>query len=601
MSFEMTLEGVAGFLADGGTAEQVVFETYRRIAACSDPAIWISVRPQGDVLAEARLLDRSDGPRKPLHAVPFAIKDNIDLAGLPTTAACPDFAYQPQADAIAVSRLREQGALAIGKTNLDQFAMGLVGTRSPYGAPRCVFDADYVSGGSSSGSAVAVARGLVAFALGTDTAGSGRVPAAFNNIVGIKPTVGSLSSRGVVPACRSLDCVSIFAASCGEGTKLRRIAAGYDDADPYSRIAKEHRLPETDLRVGILPPAAREFYGDNAAAKAYERAAAELPRLGALAVEIDFRPFGEAAGLLYGSALVAERLAVIEDSLTRFGDSVDPTVRQIALGGLSFTAADTFRAGYSLAALKRQAEAEWHKMDVLLLPTAPTIPRLAAVNADPIYLNAQLGHYTNFVNLLDYAAVAVPAGFTPAGLPFGVTLVGPAGSDDGLAAWADRLHRHLSPGYGADRAALPQLLAVILEVPTIRLGVVGAHLKGQPLNWQLTDRKARCLGQCLTAPDYRLYALTDIAPPKPGLVREPGFDGKGIEIEIWSLDTEAFGSFTAEVPPPLAIGTLQLADGSSVKGFVCEPAGLDGANEITDFGGWRAYLDQISPNDSITA
>ena len=417
MSFEMTLEGVAAFLAEGGTAEQAVLETYRRIAACPDPAIWISLRPQEDVLAEARLLDRSEGPRKPLHGVPFAIKDNIDLAGLPTTAACPDFAYRPQADAFALARLREQGALAIGKTNLDQFAMGLVGTRSPYGAPRCVFDAEYVSGGSSSGSAVAVARGLVAFALGTDTAGSGRVPAAFNNIVGIKPTLGSLSSLGVVPACRSLDCVSIFAVSCGEGVKLRRIAAGYDDADPYSRIAKVHRLPETDLRVGILPTAAREFYGDEAAAKVYERAVAELPKLGALAVEVDFTPFGEAASLLYGSARVAERLAVLEDSLTRFGGGIDPTVRQIAQGGHTFTAADGFRAGYILAALKRQAEAEWRKMDVLLLPTAPTIPSVAAVRADPIELNGQLGHYTNFVNLLDYAAVAVPAGLHVAGAP----------------------------------------------------------------------------------------------------------------------------------------------------------------------------------------
>ena len=587
MRFEMTIAGIAAFLAQGGTVEQVVRETYRRIAECPDPAIWISLRPQEDVLAAARELDRSASPRRPLHGVPFAIKDNIDLAGLQTTAACPDFAYEPQHDAPVVARLRSEGALAIGKTNMDQFAMGLVGTRSPYGAPHCVFNRDYISGGSSSGSAVAVARGLAAFSLGTDTAGSGRVPAAFNNIVGMKPTLGALSSRGVTPACRSLDCVSIFAVSCEEAMKILEIASAYDDDDPFSRVARPRRLSEVP-KVGVVPPDQQEFYADEAMKACYRRALDRAAELGWETVEIDFSPFAEAARALYGGPRVAERLAALETSLTAFADRFDPAVREIAESGRSYSAADAFRAGYELADLKRRAEREWRKVDVLMLPTTPSIYRIADVMADPIRLNARLGHYTNFVNLLDCAAVAVPAGFSPLGLPFGVSIVGPAWSDADLARYADQLHRHLSPNYGLHLTALPKTAPKPGDGQVL-LAVVGAHLRDQPLHWQLADRNARFVGRACTNAHYRLYAL-DTAPPKPGLVRDPDFIGGGIEVEIFSLDFEAFGSFVAEVPPPLAIGNVSLEDGSNVKGFVCESAALSNACEITGYGGWRAYL-----------
>lgn len=590
MALEMTLEGIAAFLTTGGTAEQVMTEALARIAACPDPAVWIALRPREDLLAEARAQDARADQNLPLRGVPFAVKDNIDVAGLPTTAACPAFAYDPVEDAPVVARLRAAGAIVLGKTNLDQFATGLVGVRSPHGAPRSVFDDRYVSGGSSSGSAVAVARGLAAFALGTDTAGSGRVPAAFNNIVGIKPTKGLLSTRGVVPACRSLDCVTVFAASCGEGSAVRRIAQGFDAADPFSRAQTAHILPLTGLRVGVPAPADREFYGDIRAAALYERALAGIAELGAELVEIDFVPFRDSAKLLYGGPWVAERFAALEDFLARHADAFDPTVRTIVEGAGGHSAVDAFRGQYALAALKQRTDVQWRKMDLLLLPTAPTTYTVEAVQANPIRLNANLGHYTNFVNLLDCCAAAVPAGFTPAGLPFGVTLVAPAFADDDLAMAADRLHRHLNPSHGMDKAPLPAEVQAPIQDGKILLAVVGAHLTGHPLNWQLTDRHAQLVARTKSAANYRLYALKNTTPPKPGLVFDPAFAGSGIEVEVWSLDAAAFGTFTAEVPAPLAIGTLTLADGTAVKGFVCEPAGLEGATDISEYGGWRTYL-----------
>lgn len=588
----MTVEGIAAFLAQGGTAEQVIAEAYARAEAYGDPAVWITLRPKEEALAEARALDA--GPRRPLHGVPFAVKDNIDVAGMPTTAACPDFAYLPDADATVIARLRAAGAIVLGKTNLDQFATGLVGTRSPHGAPRCVFNADYVSGGSSAGSAVSVAAGIVAFSLGTDTAGSGRVPAGFNNLVGVKPTKGLLSNRGVIPACRSIDCVTVFAASAAEGTTIRRIAEGFDPEDVYSRPSRPHRLPRTGLKVGVPRADQREFYGNTAYAALFEKAIASLAAAGVEVVDIDFAPFRDAAKLLYGGPWVAERLEAVEDLLARNPDAIDPTVRTIVEGARAFSALDAFRGQYELARLGRLAEAEWQRMDVLLLPTSPTINSVAAVMAEPIRRNSEHGHYTNFVNLLDCAAIAVPAGFTEDGLAFGVTLVGPAFSDDDLAVLADRLlHRRLEPTHGKARAPLGASLAY-REDEQIELAVVGAHLSGQPLNGQLTENGGTLVARTRTAPDYRLYALANTTPAKPGLVAEPGFTGPGIEVEVWSLDAAAFGRVTALVPAPLAIGTVRLEDGRSVKGFVCEPAGLTGAREITEYGGWRAYRQSLA-------
>lgn len=585
--FDMTVRGALA----AASPVAAVKAAYARIRAYEaiDPAVWVALVPEEQALAAARALEAAGPLGKPLYGVPFAVKDNIDTVGLPTTAACPAYAYQPAEDAPVVARLKAAGAILVGRTNMDQFATGLVGTRSPHGAPRCVVDRDYISGGSSSGSAVAVAAGLVAFALGTDTAGSGRVPAAFNTIVGIKPTRGLLSTRGVVPACASLDCVTVFARTVGDGDRVRRVAQGFDPADPWSRTARPVPLSPCP-RIGVLAPADRDFAGDHAAAALYAAAIDRARDLGWDVVEIDYAPFREAAALLYAGPWVAEREAAVGDVIRAKASDCDPTVAGIVLGGDRYSARDAFDGIARLKALRRRAEGQWETMDALLLPTAPTQYRVADVVADPIRLNATLGLYTNFVNLFDLAAVAVPAGARPpggekGGLPFGVTLIGPAFSDDALAGLGDALHR------SCDDAGPP----VRGHDGTVHLAVVGAHLRGQPLSHQLSDRGAAFLRTDRTAPDYRLYALAGAAPAKPGLVRVPGYQGPGLEVEVWALSHAAFGAVTEEVPPPLAIGTVTLADGARVKGFVCEPAGLDGAEEITRYGGWRAWRAARTP------
>lgn len=585
-SFPMTVRSVL----DDGAPVRAVREAYARIRAYQDidPAVWVTLVAEAEALATAEALEAEGPEGKPLYGVPFAIKDNIDSAGHATTAACPAYAYEPTEDATVVARLKAAGAILIGRTNMDQFATGLVGVRSPHGAPRSVFDRDYVSGGSSSGSAVAVAAGLVAFALGTDTAGSGRVPAAFNDLVGVKPSRGLLSNKGVVPACASLDCVTIFARHVADGERVRRVAAGFDANDPWSRVAAPVPLPSAPV-LGVLAPADRDFKGDEAAAALYQATIERAHGLGWSTVEIDYAPFRDAAALLYAGPWVAEREAAVGDFIRDHRDACDATVAGIILGGGAATARDAFDAMTRLMTLKRQTETQWARMDAMLLPTAPTQYRVADVLADPVALNANLGLYTNFVNLLDLAALAVPAGFRPAGpdrggLPFGVTLIGPAFSDAALAVIGDALHRTLVP----DLPTLDQ------DAETIPLAVVGAHLRGQPLNQQLIDRGAAFMHTDRTAADYRLYALADTTPAKPGLFREPGFRGPGLEVEVWSLSAAAFGAFTRDVPPPLAIGVVTLADGSTVKGFICEPAGLSGATEITHLGGWRAWVEQAA-------
>lgn len=570
-----------------------------RMAASDDPAIFITPVARDALLAAAEdLMARHPEPNSlPLWGVPFAVKDNIDVAGLPTTAACPAFAYTPRADAVVVARLKAAGAFVTGKTNLDQFATGLNGTRSPYGAPRSVFDAAYVSGGSSSGSAVAVAAGLAGFSLGTDTAGSGRVPAMFNNLVGIKPTPGLISTTGLVPACRSLDCISVFAGCVGDGLAIRRIAEGFDPADAFSRRAHPHPLPAAGLRVGVLTPAEREFHGDEAIAALYDGAIARLAQVGAEAVQFDYAPFRETAALLYQGPWVAERMAAVAGFHAGHADAFDPSVRAIVEAAKDYSAVDAFEGRYALEALRRRAEAAFAGVDVLLLPTAPTTYTVEAMLADPIRLNSHLGHYTNFANLLGYAAIAVPAGFRPDGLPGGVTLVGPAFSDDALGLLADALHRAASPGMGVDTAAiLPEASRVAppasgSPIPeSIPVVVVGAHLSGLPLNHQLLDLGASLIGEARTAADYRLYALPGTRPAKPGLVREPGFAGPGLAVEVWGLSPAAFGRFTAAIPAPLGIGRITLADGASVCGFLCEAHAVAGAEEVTRHGGWREFL-----------
>jgi allophanate hydrolase len=578
----------------GVTPLQVVEEVLRRIASSTDEAVWISRVSAAGLRAAAQALMEAGGPgeRQPLWGVPFAVKDNIDCAGLDTTAACPAFRYTPAEDAPAVARLRAAGALLVGKTNLDQFATGLNGTRSPYGAPRCVFDARYISGGSSSGSAVAVAAGQVAFALATDTAGSGRVPAAFNNLVGVKPTRGLLSVRGMVPACRSLDCISVLAVTAADADCVRRIAQGADVQDPYSRGGAQRTLPHAGFRFGMLAPGDREFFGDASAARLYQEAGARLQALGGVAVEFDFTPFRETAELLYSGPWVAERLDPLREFMRGHAGEMDPSVRTIIEGAGRFDAADVFDGLHRLQLLRARAAAEWSHLDLLLLPTAPVQYTVEQMLQEPLLLNSHLGYYTNFVNLLDCCAVAVPAGFGEGGLPFGVTLVAPAFTDDALAQLAGRLHHAAACGLGVDRAAAVPEPPTAAAQPGIVIAVVGAHLSGMPLNHELTGSGGKLLRQCRTAPDYRLYVLPNTRPPKPGLVRAPGHPGPGIELELWALSAEAFGAFVARIPSPLGIGKLLLEDGSQASGFLCESHAVAGAEEITQLGGWRNYLAQ---------
>jgi allophanate hydrolase len=582
----------AGYAAGLFTPADIINEVYRRIEERGELPVWLSLVPLEVAIEKAT---HANGP---LAGIPFAVKDNIDIAGLPTTCACPDFAYTPERSAKVVELLEAAGAVVIGKTNLDQFATGLVGTRSPYGIPPSVFDPDYISGGSSSGSSVAVAAGLVSFALGTDTAGSGRVPAGFNNIVGLKPTKGLLSAQGLVPACRTQDTISVFALTVGDAARVMEHAAIYDAGDAYSRKAPRAFAVEASpprLRVGV-PNEGLEFFGDADAERLYRMAVERVSETGATIVEFDFAPFRDAARLLYQGPWVAERLAAIRAFAESKPQSLHEVVGKIVLGGSSISAVDAFEGFYRLAEFARQAESQWQTMDLMLLPTTGTTYKISEVLADPIQLNSNLGVYTNFVNLMDLSALAVPAGFRPNGLPFGVTLIGRAFEDGRLAALGDALHRalpDLKMGGTAARLDSTQPAKVAGSGGRIRVAVVGAHLTGQPLNWQLQERNARHVTTTRTAPGYSFYALAGTVPAKPGLL----FDGRGagaIEVEVWEMEEAAFGTFVALIPSPLGIGTLKLADGSQVKGFICEPYGLDGATDITSFGGWRAWLAQKS-------
>lgn len=562
----------------------VAEEVLARIAAYDavQPQAWISRFSPETVLAAAAAVDArvQAGEKLPLAGVPFAVKDNIDVAGLETTAACPAFAFAPKQNAFVVQKLVDAGAIVLGKTNLDQFATGLVGTRSPYGAPHCVFNAEYVSGGSSSGSAVAVGAGLAAFALGTDTAGSGRVPAAINHLIGLKPTRGRWSSSGLVPACRSLDCITVFANDVADARLVDSVVAGFDAGDSYSREAPASAAPES-FQLGVAKPAQLNFFGDAQSAALYAAAIERVKAAGATLVEVDIQPLLECAQLLYQDAFVAERLAAIRGFAKSSPGAIHPVVRGIVNGANAFSAADAFDAEYKRMDYARKASALWADIDALFLPTTPTIYRIAELLAEPVALNSNLGFYTNFVNLLDMSAIAIPAGFRENGTGFGVTLVGPA--------WADEYLLRLAEKYMAAGAAFEApALALEPRQAKIKLAVVGAHLNGMPLHWQLTSRNARLVKACKTAPSYKLYAIANSTPPKPALVYDES--GGAIAVEVYELDEAAFGSFTVEVPPPLAIGNVTLDDGETVKGFVAEPRALIGAEDITHLGGWRAFI-----------
>ncbi len=573
--------------AGRASAEQIARATVARAEAYEtiQPEAWISRVPEERLYAQARKIDQhiARGGSLPLAGVPVAVKDNIDVAGLETTAACPEFAYRPETSAAVIERLLDAGALVIGKANLDQFATGLVGTRSPYGSLGCVFNREWISGGSSSGSAVLVAAGVVPLALGSDTAGSGRVPAAFNHLVGCKPTRGRWSSRGLVPACRSLDCISALTTNAEDAALVDSILTHYDPRDPYSRrVPADPPVIGVSFRLGVVSPQDLEGLGI-ADAQLYSAALERLSELGGSRVEVDVEPLLAAARLLYGGPWVAERTAALESLLAEKPTAIDPIVRSIVQAGKGISGVDTFRGLYALQEYIRSAEEIWEDVDVLALPTTPAIYRRAEVRVEPYQLNANLGRYTNFVNLLDMSAVSVPAGFRNNATGAGLSLIGPAWADRSLLELAARYGEISAPGAIPDLDTRPRHTGV-------QLAVVGAHLSGMPLHSQLTVREARLVKRTRTAPLYRLFVLNHEIPPKPALVHCGEEGGSAIELEVYELQSSTFGSFVAEVPPPLAIGTVTLQDGTDVRGFVCEPRALNGALDITAHGGWRAYL-----------
>jgi allophanate hydrolase len=575
------------------TPGDVIREVYRRIRTLPDNPVWIHLVPEEDAVWAAEALHGTAA--HPLFGIPFAIKDNIDAANLPTTAGCPGYSYVAEKDATTVERLKKAGGILIGKTNLDQFATGLVGVRSPYGACSNVFHPEFISGGSSSGSAVAVAAGLVSFALGTDTAGSGRVPAAFNNLIGLKPTRGILSARGVVPACQSLDCVSVFCLTAEDAETVFSIAAGYDRNDPYSRVLPPGKAIASTYRIGIPAPRNLETV-DHGYLVLFDQAKERLASLGHTLIEVDIEAFLQTAQLLYGGPWIAERFAAVGRFVKEHPEAVHPVVRDIVLGGEKYSAVDAFSGQYALEKFRQETADTWKVIDFLLLPTAPDIFRITEVESDPIALNSRLGLFTNFFNLLDLAGVAVPAGFRPDGLPFGVTFAGQTFSDRALLALAASYLLSLRPCLGGTRLSHPDTPVAVQEIPSDRMmiAVVGAHLTGEPLNYQLTDRDGRFVRTAKTAPSYQLFALPGTSPPKPGLIRIGAEGGVSIDLEIWELPITQFGSFLREVPSPLTIGMLHLTDGRTVKGFLCEEAAVQDALNISAFGGWKAYLKSLT-------
>lgn len=581
------------------TPREVVQAAWAR-ATQGDARIWIS-RPRWEqVDAMLATLEKKDPTTLPLYGIPFAIKDNIDWEGHPTTAACPAYSYTPEKSAFVVDKLLAAGAIPLGKTNLDQFATGLVGVRSPYGTPANAFNAEYLPGGSSSGSAVAVALGQVSFSLGTDTAGSGRVPASFNNLVGLKPTKGLLSTSGVVPACRTLDCVSIFALTCADAAIVLEVAAGYDAGDPYSRptpaTSKTH--DPASIVIGVPKADQLQFFGNDSAKALFERSVKQAEAIGWRVREIDFQPFLDAARLLYEGPWVAERYAPLEDFIKSKPEALHPVTLKIIGGGAEPSAVAAFKSQYKLAELRRASEAVWTQVDVILTPTAGTIYKVSEVEAEPIQLNSNLGYYTNFMNLLDLAAWAVPAGFLDNAMPWGITFIAPAFEDGFLAMLASRFHQQVNLPLGKLTrlsGEFPALQSLKSPAPKrwIKMAVCGAHMEGLPLHHQLTSRGARFVSATTTAPEYRFFFVpgSGPVPDRPGLVRV-WEGGASIAVEVWELPEDTIGTFVDGVAGPLGFSRVKLADGTSVCGFICEAAGVLPENEITQHGGWRAWLAQ---------
>lgn len=592
----LTLPSLRQAYSGGVTPSEVINQVYRRIEEVADPGIFLCLFAKERLLAEAEALGAYD-PDRPLWGVPFVIKDNIDVAGQPTTAACPDFTYVPEQTAFVVSKLQAAGALLIGKTNLDQFATGLIGVRTPYGAPKNSLDADIVPGGSSGGSAVAVAHGIASFSLGTDTAGSGRVPAALNNIVGLKPTLGALSSSGVVPACRTLDTVSVFALTVSDAYTAFAAAAAFDAADDYSRTFDTPPLVKanTALTVGIPSAASIRFEGDEAQAESFAQSIAALKEGGATIKEIDFSPLFDIAQMLYFGSWVAERYVATETLMTTNPDALFPVTKKIIASAVGRTAADTFKDFYQLQRLIGQVKPAIEACDVLCVPSIPTFVTVADVDADAMGPNNLLGTYTNFVNLMDLCGIAVPAPARRDGRPGSVTVLGNAGADAKVAAVAAEIEAWGTRTLGATRWAFEaEPLPDEPSADVIRIAVCGAHMNGLPLNHTLTSRGARFVRADKTSDDYRFYALPGSGILRPGLVRTTSNLSASVAVELWDMPLSEFGGFMKTIPSPLCIGTVTLADGSAVQGFVCEAVGQEGAEDITDLADWRLYLNKIA-------
>ena len=578
------------------TPAQVMADIRARAAQTADYNIWLHLMTEAEQAPYLEALTSKSPAECPLWGIPFAIKDNIDLANIPTTAGCAEFAYTPSQSAHVVQQLINVGAIPVGKTALDQFATGLNGTRSPIGPCHNSFNRDYISGGSSSGSSVALALGLCSFSLGTDTAGSGRVPACFNNLVGLKPSRGLLSNTGLVPACRSLDCISIFAFNSDDANTALAAAEGFDPRDaysrenPYSNKARHYGQRTGPLTIGIIPPTQLQFFNDEDYQNAYYATLKTLSDSGITLVEIDYAPFAEAARLLYEGPWVAERYLATQPIIDEQPEVIFPVVRDIIAPGNKPLATDVFKAQYRLNGLKRACQAQIASVDCLLTPTAGRHFTIEEMLAEPIKRNSELGYYTNYMNLADLASIAVPTQLTPKGMPFGITLVSHAFSDRALLAIANRFQQIFPLNKGTlPYAAIPEAINPTANPSTVDVVVCGAHLEGLPLNWQLTERGATLKTRTQTAPNYRLYALAGGPPFRPALVFDKT-QGAAIEVEVWTLPLSEFGSFVANIPAPLGIGKVTLADGSCVSGFICEGYGVIDAVEITHLGGWRGYL-----------
>jgi allophanate hydrolase len=559
------------------TAVERVYAAYRALAAADRPEVWITLRDRAVTLADAAAVDDelAAGRHLPLAGRILAVKDNIDVAGLPTTAGCPQFAYHPEHTAPAVRRLLDAGAIVLGKTNLDQFATGLVGTRSPYGAVRCARDPHRISGGSSSGSAVAVALGIADIGIGTDTAGSGRVPAAFQGLVGIKPTLGLVPTLGMVPACCGYDTVSVLARDLASAAQAATLMTGPHPDDPRSRSWPADVTLAAPPHPRLAVPTAADLaalcpdYRDSFAATV-----ADARAHGIHIVETDLSILLEAARLLYDGAIVAGRYAAVGPILDTAPADLDPTVGAIVAAAATPTAYQLVHDQNTLADAKHHAAKIFQTVDALLLPTTTEHPTLTDVAADPVEVNRRLGTYTNFCNLLDLCAVAFPGSPTPGGAPFGAMIVAPAFADELAVDLVARLQN----------APTPHIVTTATE-----LAVFGAHLRGQPLHHQLVDLGAAYEGRIHTSDAYRLMAL-DTTPPKPGLVRRRPHAGAPIAGELYRLAPAALGTLLATLPPPMTLTAVELADGRWVTGFGCTQDAADAAIDITHHHSWPAYL-----------